>query len=194
LFAMALLVTNFRLARDGRSALTRFLPPHRVRRGLEIAPWLFTVAAVLHSFTAGERFGVVLLVFALSIGIVLVAIAVAADRRFAGRRVLSGLVAAVLAVSVAVSVAWTNWPLKAAYAASRAALDGFARRVRVGERVDLPARVGLFRVHDSSVRRDVVCLWTHNDSALVQAEPQTVPLAAWSWIHLDERWQFVTED
>ena len=104
-----------------------------------------------------------------------------------------------VAISILGSIAFFNWPLHVAYIASRSSFEDFAQRLRDGEQVQVPARIGMFRVVKAEVNRDnVVCFWTDDDPAgatgFVNFGSNHLPFNLWSHTRLDDSWQFITED
>jgi hypothetical protein len=105
------------------------------------------------------------------------------------------------AFAVIVSVAVTQWPLRAAYALSTSALEDAARRLRAGEQLETPRLVGLVIVRRAELAeyvRPLVCLWTdlapNGKTGFVQWTGDDEPLSLWSNRPLTDGWHFVTED
>ena len=97
------------------------------------------------------------------------------------------------------TIAFFNWPLHVAYIASRPSFDDFAKRLRDGEKIQTPARIGMFRVVKAELNgNDVVCFWTDDDSAggtaFVNFGSDNLPFNLWSHTRLDDSWQFIIED
>ena len=103
-------------------------------------------------------------------------------------------------LSLILSVGVTCWPLRVSFALSRNAFEAVALRVRSGERVSTPSRIGLFRIRQAELSNGgVVCLWTDLDPAghtgFVQCDQdKAVKFNLWSIIPLEDRWQFISED
>ena len=102
-------------------------------------------------------------------------------------------------IAIILSIALTNWPMRAAFAISRPTFDQIAHDVRMGNVPNTPFRAGLFRIRKAEVYyNNVVCLWTHQNpggkSGFVQCPPENPPFNLWSHIPLDASWQFITED
>ena len=105
----------------------------------------------------------------------------------------------IFAIAAMGSIAFFNWPLHLAYIASRPSFENFAQRLRDGEQIRVPARIGMFRVVKAEVNHNnVVCFWTDDDAAggtgFVNFGPDHLPFNLWSHTHLDDSWQFITED
>jgi hypothetical protein len=107
----------------------------------------------------------------------------------------------VCAIATIASVAFTQWPLRAAWALSAPAFEDAARRLRAGERLETPRRIGLFTVRRAAVTeyvRPLVCLWTDLEpngyTGFVQWTGDDEPLSLWSNTRLSDGWHFVTED
>ena len=160
---------------------------------------LFVLAVILYSASGGEQLGVALLAFALSASAFIVGSLLLGYRRYTRRRVLPAFLAFILSLSAIVSVALTDWPLRITYAWSRASLDAVSERVRLGEHVITPLRVGLFSIQRAELSdRGIVCLWTEphpsGSTGFVQCPSDYVPFNLWSHTSLDEHWQFISED
>jgi hypothetical protein len=120
-------------------------------------------------------------------------------RRSKGRSVWPAIVCPVLSFAILVSVVITHWPLRVSFALSRETMDALAARVRAGERVATPMRVGLITIRETELsRRGVVCLWTNlspsGHHGFVQCRREAMPSHPWSMIPLDNSWQFIEED
>ena len=160
---------------------------------------LLAAGAVLHSASGGEQVSVVLVSVVLSIATIIVSSVLIGYRRYTQRAVLSALIAPAVCLSLIVSVALTHWPLRFGYAWSRDAFDALAQRVRVGEHIAVPVRVGLFTIRRAELSpQSIVCLWTYphpgGSTGFVQCGRDYVPFNLWSLIRLDDRWQFISED
>jgi uncharacterized membrane protein SirB2 len=180
------------------------LAPHRARpshidAALMTLLGLLALASVLVSAGGGEQVSVVLLAIVLSAATIIVGSLLIGHRRHTQRRILPAMLAAVLSLSVIVSVAAAQWPLRAAYALSRDSFDAVAQRVRNGEHITMPLRAGLFTIRRAELSPDgIVCLWTRpnpgGSTGFVQCPRDHVPFNLWSIIRLDDRWQFISED
>ena len=120
-------------------------------------------------------------------------------RRSAGHPAGHALLVPLLCLAVIVSVATTQWPLRFMYSLHRREFDFLAQRVRAGEQIPTPRRVGVFTVRRAEVRRNgVVCLWTdlepNGNTGFVQCGREHVPFSLWSIVRLDDGWQFISED
>lgn len=101
-------------------------------------------------------------------------------------------------LSVVVSVAAFDWPLRLVYTMSRSSLEAIAAEVAADLPIDLPRRAGWVTVRKIAVRRGVVCLWTglhsEGDTGFLNCSRDAIPLCPWSVVSLDRDWQFVAED
>ena len=102
-------------------------------------------------------------------------------------------------IGIILSVALTNWPLRAAFWSSRPSFDQIADDVRSGKIPETPMQLGLFRIRKAEVyHNNVVCLWTDlnpsGKSGFVQCPPENPPFNLWSQASLDSSWQFIRED
>jgi hypothetical protein len=114
---------------------------------------------------------------------------------------------------VLLTIAWVDWPLHLSYYLARPGLERLAQELRAGKTIPTPVRVGLVVIRGTELRRrvfnyhgdpaatdakDIACLWTHPDGAgsagFVQTHPDFLQFNIWSFHHLDDRWQFITED
>ena len=122
-------------------------------------------------------------------------------RWLVGRPVLRGLLVPAAFLAVLISVMITSWPLRITYACSQSTFDAVAARVRARETVNVPLRIGVFRILEVAADRNgngVVCLWTDltpsGYTGFVQCGPTRPPFNLWSHVALDDRWQFISED
>ena len=160
---------------------------------------LLALGGVLASASGGEQVGVVLLAIVLSVASIAVGSLLVGYRRHTQRQVLPVLFAPAISLAVIISVVATHWPIRVAYAWSRASLDAVAQRVRGGERVQTPLRAGLFTIQRAEFsHHGIVCLWTQpnpgGSTGFVQCRRDYVPFNLWSLVRLDDRWQFISED
>ncbi|WP_145286310.1 hypothetical protein [Pirellulimonas nuda] len=107
--------------------------------------------------------------------------------------------AGVTTIAVLLSVATSNWPLRAAYALSRSSFDRVASEVRAGELPKTPCSIGFFRIRKAEVHHNgIVCLWTNDDpsgpTGFVETGTDDLPFNLWSHVSLDNSWQFISED
>jgi len=116
----------------------------------------------------------------------------------------------VVAVSLLciVSVLFTLWPLKLAFAASRPAFEAFARRVEAGYRPNGPEKVGRYLIREVEIRDGRPCLWVdpnpggptgfvRNPFGGVNSAKGRYPNTAfnlWSYLRLDGDWAYISED
>lgn len=120
-------------------------------------------------------------------------------RRVAGQRVAPALLAPALCLAILISIIATHWPLRVSYLLSRDAFDSLARKVRAGEPIATPLRVGSFTIREVGVsERGIVCLWTETDRGgnigFVQCPRDFVPFDLWSSMLFDDGWQFIAQD
>jgi hypothetical protein len=175
--------------------MKRFLS---LESALIVISGLLALAAVWHSATGGDRVSLVLLAVFLSAAAMITGpIVIRLHHR--AQRMRPALIVPILALAIIISVAVTEWPLRASYAWSRNSLDAIATRVRSGEGIATPLRAGLFKIRGAEISRSgIVCLWTHPHSGgstgFVQTRADSMPFNLWSMVGLDERWQFISED
>lgn len=156
-----------------------------------IALWL--------SATGCEQVGLVIWSIILSLVVFLVGAVFIGWRRYTKRSILPVLSISLGCLALIASVALWQWPLRVTYGLSSAAFDSFAKRVRAGERLLMPQRVGVFMIRKAEVySNDIVCLWTFpnpsGNTGFVQCRRNFVPFNLWSIVRLDDHWQFITED
>jgi hypothetical protein len=160
---------------------------------------LLAAVSVYLSATGCEKISMVLWAVLFS-GIDAVAGIVLITRRLRAHRSISTSVGAALTcIAVIISVAIWHWPLRASYSWSQNAFDSFAERVRAGQDLRMPQRVGFFKIEKALVSRDgIVCLWTMPNPAgstgFVQCRRDHIPFNLWSVVKLDDQWQFISED
>jgi hypothetical protein len=110
-------------------------------------------------------------------------------------RSLRQLFAGITTIAILLSVATSNWPLRAAYTLSRPSFDNAAAQVRAGDPPSTPCWIGLFRIQKAEVgNKGILCLWTNNGTGFVQTGPNDLPFNLWSHATLDNSWQFISED
>lgn len=115
--------------------------------------------------------------------------------------VFRGVIAVPLALVIAVSVIWTDWPLRGHFLLVRSSLDSLADRLERREHINSPVQVGLVRIQTAELNRQgVSCLWTRTntggDTGFVRTSADKVEsqFNLWSNRTLDDEWQFVRED
>lgn len=160
---------------------------------------MLAVAEILYSAIGGEPVFVVLLAIFLSVAVIIVGSIITGYRRPGQRRLLPVLAASVISLALLISVATTHWPLRATYAWSRNSFDTIAERVRNGEQIKKPMRVGLLTIQRAQLsEHGIVCLWLRpclgGSTGFVQCRRDYVPFNLWSIIRLDDHWQFISED
>jgi hypothetical protein len=176
-----------------------FVKQHNVDAALMGLLGLLVVAAALDSATGDGPAAVLMLAVILSAAGIIVGSIFIVYRHHTRRRMLSAIVAPIAAVAVIISVAATHWPLRASYLLSRSSLEAVARRVRRGEPVAQPMRVGLFNIQRAELSdRGIVCLWTQwnlgGSTGFVQCRRDDVPFNLFAIVRLDHGWQFISED
>jgi hypothetical protein len=110
--------------------------------------------------------------------------------------------AAIAAFLIVASVGLTHWPLRLAFAISRGALDDATRRIRAGEPIRTPSRIGLFNVREAELggnwHAHIACFWTDLDPAgktgFVQCGEGEPPFNLWSNLPLGGGWHLIAED
>ncbi len=120
-------------------------------------------------------------------------------RKFTQRPAFPAALGAILSVLVSASVPAFQWPLLLAYRLSQGPLDHLAARLQAGEPVSVPRVAGRFTIEKAELSRDgIPCLWTNPDpsgrTGFIQTPPHHVPFNLASMIHLDQRWQYISED
>ena len=156
----------------------------------------FSLLAMLASAYGCER--ITIMLFCTVLGLLCLrslAIASVVDRRHTRSIIIAGLTAAVFIASVAV---W-HWPLRVCYALSRPAFDALAARISSGEQIPIPASAGLYIIRGAGLSSSgIPYLWTApgggGSTGFVQTSPDHVHFNLWSVIHLDDRWQYISED
>ena len=160
---------------------------------------LLAAVAVWLSASGTEKVSLILLCIPLGLtSIVLISVLVGFSR-YKERPVWPIVLPALIMFTVLISTPATNWPLRAAYFASRRPFDQFAQEVRAGFEMTHPERAGMFWIARAEISRDdIVCLWIdmnpNGNTGFVQCSPDYVPFNLWSMIELDDRWQYITED
>ncbi|TWT58302.1 hypothetical protein KOR42_16760 [Thalassoglobus neptunius] len=98
------------------------------------------------------------------------------------------------------SVAFLNWPLKLAFAASQNDFERVAKQLDDGETVQAPIQIGLFNVAKAEVNRNgVICFWTDDDpsgaTGFVNGDESVgEEFNLWSQCGVARDWQFLSED
>lgn len=175
------------------------MKPHHADILLVSVCWLTAAAAIYLSADGCEKVSMVLWATLCSTIITAVGSVLVLRRRRAQCSIQFAVTNALICVAIVISVAIWHWPLRACYGWSRSAFDSFAERVRAGERLRMPQRIGLFTIEKAEVSSDgIVCLWTMPDPAgstgFVQCRQNYIPFNLWSVVRLDDRWQFISED
>jgi drug/metabolite transporter (DMT)-like permease len=160
---------------------------------------LLAAAGTLFAAFAMDSVMVAILAILLSLAVMITGGILVVRRRHVPQRLLSAGVAIGAALILVGSVGAKNWPLRVGYEMSRDSFDAVAERVRKGEPVTAPMRVGFFTIERAELSgRGIVCLWTHvasgGNTGFVQCPPDHVPFNLWSIVRLDNRWQFISED
>src|SRR2546427_2353374 len=126
----------------------------------------FALLVVWISATAAEQTSVVLIgILVLALNTILTSILVGFTR-FKKYRVLPVMGLSLICACIMISAVTTDWPLRAAYAASRRSLDALESKIRAGEQLRMPRRAGFFTIRKAEVYYNgIVCLWTGPDPA-----------------------------
>ena len=172
---------------------------HHVDIALVSACWLLATVAVWLSATGCEQFSMVFWSILFSIPVIVIGSVFVGWQRYTRRSVFTAMVGSLVCLALIASVAVWQWPLRVSYGWSRAAFDSLAQRVRAGDPLEMPQRVGLFTVRKAEVSHDdVVCLWIipnpSGSTGFVQCGRDHVPFNLWSLVKLDDHWQFISED
>lgn len=155
--------------------------------------------SIIVSVSSGETATVWGVCFVLSLATFFIASLLTLGRVLSQRNLAPALLPPLSALILIASVAITNWPLHTAYRYSKEAIDQFADRVRAGEQVETPARLGLFIIQRGEITKSGrVCLWTDLNpkgyTGFGQYPVDNLPGNLWTWVNLDERWQFIAQD
>lgn len=172
---------------------------HRIDLAFVGICWFLAAVVVWLSATGCEQSSMVLWGIVFSIPVVVLGSVFVGWRRHTQRSVFTALSGSLACLALIASVAIWQWPLRISYGSSRSGFDSLAQRVRAGEQLQMPQRVGLFRVRKAEVsRQGVVCLWTLPNPAgstgFVRCGRDHVPFNLWSLVKLDDHWQFISED
>ncbi len=111
---------------------------------------------------------------------------------------------ATLALCLVISILVLNWPMRIAFLLSRPAFNQAAQQLLAGESVPTPRRIGLFHVAGAELslgmmgKDQVPALWTDmgvepggDHMGFVQSGSGKPPFIMWSYMRLDENWQFI---
>ena len=172
---------------------------HRIDIAFVGICWFSAALVVWLSATGCEQSSMVLWCIVFSTPVFVVGSVFVGWRRHTQRSVFTALSGSLACLALIASVAIWQWPLRVSYGSSRSGFDLLAQRVRAGEQLHMPQRVGLFTVRKAEVsRQGVVCLWTLPNPAgstgFVHCGRDHVPFNLWSLVKLDDHWQFISED
>src|SRR5437870_4867916 len=160
---------------------------------------LLAGGAVWLSATGCEQVTMILIAILLCFVTFIIGSVLVGWRRYTCRPVSIILLGPLLCLAAIISVAVTHWPLRVTYSLHRRAFDSLAQRVRAGEDVTSPRRVGVFTIRRAELYYNgIVCLWTDpqpaGNTGFVQCGRDHVPFSLWSIVRLDDGWQFISED
>lgn len=177
----------------------RLMERHHIDIALAGTYWLLAAVAVWLSASGCEQIRMVFWSILFSIPVIVVGSVLVGWRRHTGRSVLTAAFGSLVCLALIASVAAWQWPLRVSYGWSRAAFDSLAQRVRAGNGLEMPQRVGLFTVRKAEVAHDgIVCLWIvsnpNGSTGFVQCGRDHIPFNLWSLVKLDDQWQFISED
>jgi hypothetical protein len=172
---------------------------YHVDTALAAACCLMASAVLWLSASGCEQISMVFWATILSVPVVLISSVFVGWRRYTRRSTFAAVSTSVLCLGIIASVAAWQWPLRASYRLSQLAFDSLAQRVRAGEYIQMPRRVGLFEIQKAEVAYNgVVCLWTEpsasGNTGFAQCPRDYVPFNLWSLVKLDDHWQFISED
>lgn len=189
-----------------------WVPHMSIRASLTRIPPLLTTTFVVVLAASALETTLVRILAGLLAGIVPLIMAIALVRRAPAVLVRCWGACAVILLTIAVF----DWPLHLSYLVARPGLERLAQRLRAGETIPVPVRVGLIMVRSTELRhrgisipasrdapdatdvQDIACLWTNLDPSgfggFVQTRPQYLQFNIWSHVRLDDRWQFINED
>lgn len=183
----------------GASSSGRSIAPMRVLL------WLTGAAGLLWWGIAAD-FLLSLLVTYILFGLLMITLgAIAGRARYTGRRIWPDVTACICIFALIVSAAWTAWPMRLLFHASRDQLETLANRVEAGETVDVPVWAGAFRIARTEVRTPRmlggICLWVfpqpghptglvRSDNTLERGPGHNVNRK----IRLSEHWYYISED
>ena len=161
--------------------------------------WLIAGTVVWLSASGCEQVSMVLWAFLLSGAVIVAGSVLVGWRRRAQRSVFTVGLSTLACLAIIASVPVWQWPLRVTYSWSRSAFDSLAERIRAGEHLQVPQRVGLFVIRKAEVSHNgIVCLWVVPNPAgstgFVQCKRDHVPFNLWSLVKLDDQWQFISED
>jgi hypothetical protein len=173
----------------------------RGRDMLTAALCLVALVVVGISVTGLEPFSAALLaVLALFATVAIAPIVIIHDSTDRARVSVAHLVFLVALGGLIVSVPWTQWPLRVAFAISRPALADLAQQLAAGEYPGFPCRAGAFLILRGETDQGRPCLWTDTNpsgrTGFVK-RTATVPNNAfnlWSDVELDADWRLISED
>lgn len=116
------------------------------------------------------------------------------------RLLIRRLAVVVACVSAILSVPVSQWPAFVAFHAFQPELERLAERVKKGEAISSPQRIGLFVIYDASISPDrVPCLWTDlnvsGKTGFIQcSDTEQFRYPLWSAHKMSSAWHFVMEE
>ena len=162
---------------------------------------LLAALAVWLSATGTEQFSMYIVSAAVGLIVLLLGSVWCGWQKVLGRPAYPVALGAIAILALLVSVSVKQWPLRITYSVSRSAFNATAQRVREGQKMTFPQRIGLFTIRKAEVSHTgVVCLWTRpaasGNTGFVQCNRESAPVSfnLWSMVKLDDGWQFISED
>jgi hypothetical protein len=113
--------------------------------------WFLAALVVWLSATGCEQSSMVLWCVVFSMPVFLLGSVFVGWRRHTQRSVFTAWSHSLACLALIASVAIWQWPLRVSYGSSRSGFDLLAQRVRAGEQLQMPQRVGLFTVRKPEV-------------------------------------------
>jgi hypothetical protein len=183
----------------GMSTSGKYIAPSRFML------WLTGTAGLLWWGIAADFLLSLLVTFILFGLMIIQASAIAGRARHTGRRIWPDITACVCILALIVSAAWTAWPMRLLFHASRDQLEALANRVEAGQTVDVPVWVGAFRIARTEIRtprmRGGTCLWVFTNpghpTGLVRSDDTSGGGPGHNVnrkIRLSEHWYYISED
>ena len=153
--------------------------------------------SILLSANASDHFVVIAASILLGLVCVILFIAFANNKAFAGKISLTAS-AMFLSLCIIASVAFSGWPLRSVFHFSRASFDAAASLAKNGQQIKTPVRIGIYSIKKVEIWDGSVCFWTETSGdhdGFVNTTPQGVQrFNVWSTLQLTKDWQFLWED
>jgi hypothetical protein len=165
--------------------------------------WLTGAVGLLWWSIAADWLLSLLVTFILLVLLMIQASAIAGRARYNAHRIWSDITACVCILVLILSAAWTSWPMRLLFHASRDQLEILANRVEAGQTIDVPVWIGPFRIARTEIRnegqRGGTCLWVFpnpgHPTGLVRSDKPGVPGHNVNRrIRLSENWYYLSED